>query len=71
MRITPKGLFTEAALVRVMDGLSLSGIAALLKRFGGDISTSVFGGCSRWSVRAHYRNNGLVALVCSTGKLPP
>ncbi|KWO10573.1 IS66 family transposase [Burkholderia ubonensis] len=42
-RIIPKGLFTEAALAwfvvsKFMDGLPLYRIAALLKRFGGDIS---------------------------------
>jgi transposase len=42
-RIIPKGLFTEAALSwfvvsKFMDGLPLYRIAALLKRFGGDIS---------------------------------
>lgn len=42
-RVIPKGLFTEAALAwfvvsKYMDGLPLYRIAALLKRFGGDIS---------------------------------
>lgn len=42
-RIIPKGLFTEAALAwfvvsKFADGLPLYRIAALLKRFGGDIS---------------------------------
>jgi len=42
-RIIPKGLFSEAALSwfvvsKFMDGLPLYRIAALLKRFGGDIS---------------------------------
>jgi len=42
-RIIPKGLFTEAALAwfivsKFIDGLPLYRIAALLKRFGGDIS---------------------------------
>jgi len=42
-RIIPKGLFTQAALAwfvtsKYMDGLPLYRIAALLKRFGGDIS---------------------------------
>ncbi|WP_157660740.1 IS66 family transposase zinc-finger binding domain-containing protein, partial [Burkholderia ubonensis] len=42
-RIIPKGLFTEAALAwiilsKFMDGLPLYRIAALLRRFGGDIS---------------------------------
>jgi transposase len=42
-RIIPKGLFTESALAwfvtsKYMDGLPLYRIAALLKRFGGDIS---------------------------------
>ena len=43
LRIIPKGLFTEAALAwfvvsKFMDGLPLYRIAALLRRFGGDIS---------------------------------
>lgn len=43
LRIIPRGLFTEAALAwivlsKFMDGLSLYRIAALLRRFGGDIS---------------------------------
>jgi len=43
LRIIPKGLFTEAALAwfvisKFVDGLPLYRIAALLKRFGGDIS---------------------------------
>jgi transposase len=43
LRIISKGLFTEAALAwfvvsKFMDGLPLYRIAALLKRFGGDIS---------------------------------
>ena len=42
-RIIPRGLFTEAALAwiilsKFMDGLPLYRIAALLRRFGGDIS---------------------------------
>lgn len=42
-RIIPKGLFTEAALAwfvvsKYIDGLPLYRIAALLRRFGGDIS---------------------------------
>jgi transposase len=42
-RIIPKGLFTEAALAwfvvsKFIDGLPLYRIAALLRRFGGDIS---------------------------------
>jgi transposase len=42
-RIIPKGLFTESALAwiilsKFMDGLPLYRIAALLRRFGGDIS---------------------------------
>lgn len=42
-RIIPKGLFTEAALAwfitaKFIDGLPLYRIAALIKRFGGDIS---------------------------------
>jgi transposase len=42
-RIIPKGLFTEAALAwfvisKFVDGLPLYRIAALLRRFGGDIS---------------------------------
>jgi transposase len=42
-RIIPKGLFTEAALAwfitaKFIDGLPLYRIAALMKRFGGDIS---------------------------------
>lgn len=43
LRIIPKGLFTEAALARCItakftDGPPLYRIAALIKRFGGDIS---------------------------------
>jgi transposase len=43
LRIIPKGLFTEAALAwfitaKFIDGLPLYRIAALIKRFGGDIS---------------------------------
>jgi transposase len=43
LRIIPRGLFTEAALAwiilsKFMDGLPLYRIAALLRRFGGDIS---------------------------------
>ncbi|MGB8417658.1 IS66 family transposase [Paraburkholderia sp.] len=43
LRIIPKGLFTEAALAwiilsKFMDALPLYRIAALLRRFGGDIS---------------------------------
>ena len=43
LRIIPKGLFTEAALAwfitsKFIDGLPLYRVAALLKRFGGDIS---------------------------------
>lgn len=49
LRIIPKGLFTEAALAwfvttKFIDGLPLYGIAALLKRFGGDISRNTLAG---------------------------
>jgi transposase len=50
LRIIPKGLFTEAALAwiilsKFMDALPLYRIAALLRRFGGDISRNTLAAC--------------------------
>jgi transposase len=50
LRIIAKGLFTEAALAwiilsKFMDALPLYRIAALLRRFGGDISRNTLAAC--------------------------
>jgi len=50
LRIIPKGLFTQAALAwiilsKFMDALPLYRIAALLRRFGGDISRNTLAAC--------------------------